>query len=679
MAINSFIFGGDTGETPDSIKRKRALAYALIQAQNTPRNVGEGIDALGKGLVAGILGRRADKAETAGIAKSNSAFDALINGGSSAPSTVPMSGAGNEVRASSPASSGVAAPAFANDGTELGALLSDPSKRSALPAGMRNNNPGNIKFVGQKIPGIVGPSVNTDQGDPQAVFATPEAGMNAMFQLAKKKYDGGKRTTNDLIAGNMGWTPGNYDAAANVARSMGLRPTDDLNLNDPQMAAKFLRGLIIQEHGKSGALYPEQMIMSAIGGASQQVASAQPMTATDAIAAQSPVPPVAPQAYQDPRMVNVGPQQPMPNAAAALAAPQGQAMAPQLPPPQNVSAPPPVAAVPQQAPQQVAQNTPAQALSRGPSIQQLMQVAQDPYLDEGKRSVVNALLQQKLKAQQDEQERIAKQSDPAYQTDLQLKQAQLREITSPTIKPADQARLDLEKQKLDFEQNGMSFADKEKLKLDREKFEAEQKNGQWEKMTDGRLYNKTTGEFRDAPPPLPGSTTLKPDDISGIRKEIQQLPSYKNLSQATPIYKSMVETADRNSKASDLNLVYGLGKIMDPTSVVREGEMVMVKNTASLPDWLVGAANALNGGATLQPETRQAILREAYGRMKGYSDEFGQQMGQYQGIAKRYNLNEDDIIPRFGEFKEWTPAVQSSDIGTDWKEISPGVRIRKVQ
>ena len=391
MAINSFIFGGDTGETPDSIKRKRALAYALIQAQNTPRNVGEGIDALGKGLVAGILGRRADKAETAGVAKSNSAFDALINGGSSAPSTVPMSGTGNEVSASSPAPSG---PVTAKG------EIADYIRQAAAARGI----------------------------DPDVALrvAMSEGGLENPVNQSSYVKNGVREQSYGPFQLYMGGGLGNK------ALEAGIDPRDP---NQWQKGVDF--ALDQAKQGGWGPWYGAKKIgvtgMAGIGNAPTQVAAAQPTTATDAIAAQSPTPPpVSPQqAYVDPQVTNVGPQQPMPNAAAALAAPQGRAMAPQLPPPQNVSAPPPVAAVPQQAPQQVAQSTPAQALSRGPSIQQLMQVAQDPYLDEGKRSVVNALLQQKLKAQQDEQERIAKQSDPAYQTDLQLKQAQLDNIRNP--------------------------------------------------------------------------------------------------------------------------------------------------------------------------------------------------------------------------------------------------------
>lgn len=133
-----------------------------------------------------------------------------------------------------------------------------------LPAGMRNNNPGNIKYVGQA--NAIGPSENTDQGDPQAVYATAEDGMAAMLQLLRKKYDGGKITPNKMIAGNGGWTPGNYQAAANVARHAGIGPDDDINLNDPDAAFRFVRGLMLQEHGKASSLYTDDMVRNAIKG-----------------------------------------------------------------------------------------------------------------------------------------------------------------------------------------------------------------------------------------------------------------------------------------------------------------------------------------------------------------------------------------------------------------------------
>jgi hypothetical protein len=107
----------------------------------------------------------------------------------------------------------------------------------------------------------------------------------------------------------------------------------------------------------------------------------------------------------------------------------------------------------------------------------------------------------------------------------------------------------------------------------------------------------------------------------------------------------MVDTAKTDSKASDLNLVYGLGKIMDPNSVVREGEMVMVNNTSSLPDWLMGAINSVNGGSKLEPATRKAILTEARSRMGNYRNSLDNDLNQYRGIVGRRGMNPEDVIP----------------------------------
>ena len=135
----------------------------------------------------------------------------------------------------------------------------------SLPAGMRNNNPGNIIWANQK--NALGPSVNRDNNgaNAQAVYATPEEGMAAMFTLALKKYGGGKTTAESLIASQGGWTPGNSAAAANVAKAMGLSPNDDLNLRDPAMLQKFARALMLQEHGQASKKYSDEMVARVAG------------------------------------------------------------------------------------------------------------------------------------------------------------------------------------------------------------------------------------------------------------------------------------------------------------------------------------------------------------------------------------------------------------------------------
>ena len=134
------------------------------------------------------------------------------------------------------------------------------------PMGMGNNNPLNIKYYSgaeKTYSGLLGPSSNTDQGDPQMKFATPEAGWSAAYSLLNKKYGSGMKTPNQIIAGQGGWTPGNKQAALNVAKTTGIGPDDDINFSDPAKAQAFMRALVMQEQGAAGKAYPDAMIASA--------------------------------------------------------------------------------------------------------------------------------------------------------------------------------------------------------------------------------------------------------------------------------------------------------------------------------------------------------------------------------------------------------------------------------
>ncbi|WP_234838024.1 hypothetical protein [Sinorhizobium meliloti] len=74
------MFGGNTKETPESIKRKRELAMAIMGASPAPKNIGEGLNALGSGIVAGVMNRRANKAEDEGRASADTVFKSAMQG-----------------------------------------------------------------------------------------------------------------------------------------------------------------------------------------------------------------------------------------------------------------------------------------------------------------------------------------------------------------------------------------------------------------------------------------------------------------------------------------------------------------------------------------------------------------------------------------------------------------------
>ena len=136
---------------------------------------------------------------------------------------------------------------------------------STLPIGMQNSNPGNIKFVpGNAWRGQVGASLRTDQGDPQVVFDNSADGMLAAAQLALKKFGWGHDTVRKLIAApRVGWTPGYLPGAKGVAAAAGFRLDQKLDLKDPEVLARLLRGIVTQEHGPASLLYPDNLIEAA--------------------------------------------------------------------------------------------------------------------------------------------------------------------------------------------------------------------------------------------------------------------------------------------------------------------------------------------------------------------------------------------------------------------------------
>ena len=140
-----------------------------------------------------------------------------------------------------------------------------------------------------------------------------------------------------------------------------------------------------------------------------------------------------------------------------------------------------------------------------------------------------------------------------------------------------------------------------------------------------------------------------------LRQDVTGDPQFKRYQEAAPIYQSMVETGGRNSKFSDLNLVYGLAKIMDPNSVVREGEQITVRDASGLSESFLGQINAINGGAALTPATRQAMMQEAKSRMMEYRKAAAQQQGFYGGVADEYGIDRGRVIPGLQDLGEFAP------------------------
>lgn len=165
--------------------------------------------------------------------------------------------------------------------------------------------------------------------------------------------------------------------------------------------------------------------------------------------------------------------------------------------------------------------------------------------------------------------------------------------------------------------------------------------GQWAKNSRNGELKKVGGSSEDG--------AVKMSDITALRQDYMSDPSYKNWSQASPIWSSISDAATRDTSQADLNIIIGMAKIFDPTSVVRTQEGEAVQQTAGLPTEIFSAWKYLSGqpGSRLdayQPGMRKALLAEGYSRMQGYRAELDRHNKWISAIAERHGVNPADVV-----------------------------------
>lgn len=149
--------------------------------------------------------------------------------------------------------------------------------------------------------------------------------------------------------------------------------------------------------------------------------------------------------------------------------------------------------------------------------------------------------------------------------------------------------------------------------------------------------------------PLPPKAADLAKIETDLRKEFSDLPQTKKYAQAVPAYRAIADATTRNNKQADINLVYGLAKLYDPESVVREGEYDTIASSQTIPEWLKGAAASLTGtGGRLTPATRAQILTEARGRLSSYETEFNSARAAYERIAQQRGANPQNVVVPIG-------------------------------
>ncbi len=134
-------------------------------------------------------------------------------------------------------------------------------------------------------------------------------------------------------------------------------------------------------------------------------------------------------------------------------------------------------------------------------------------------------------------------------------------------------------------------------------------------------------------------------DITSARKEFENQPGVSRYRVAAPILASMIKSVDDPSAMSDLDFIYGMAKIFDPTSVVRESEMGLVLQGQSIPQQITGLwQRAANGESVLQGGARADLIRSTGVRVGEYRQQAEREAQEFGAMAQRHGLNPADVV-----------------------------------
>ena len=142
----------------------------------------------------------------------------------------------------------------------------------------------------------------------------------------------------------------------------------------------------------------------------------------------------------------------------------------------------------------------------------------------------------------------------------------------------------------------------------------------------------------------------RPEQETKFRKEYTDLT--KGYQEVKSAYGRVLSSQD--NAVGDLSLIFGYMKMLDPGSVVREGEFATAQNAAGVPERVQNIYNRVLSGTRLSEGQRKAF--------KGQAESLFKQAGQQEAtvrtglerIAKGYGLNTSNI---FLEPVESTPTA----------------------
>lgn len=125
-------------------------------------------------------------------------------------------------------------------------------------------------------------------------------------------------------------------------------------------------------------------------------------------------------------------------------------------------------------------------------------------------------------------------------------------------------------------------------------------------------------------------------------------------------YNTVKAAATDPSAAGDLSMIFAYMKMLDPNSVVREQEFANAQNAAGVPDRIRNQWNKILAGERLNPVQREDFIAQAKKVYEIRKKRNESVVKRYTDIAKRNNVNPDDVVGDLSVYEEGQQPAQPS-------------------
>lgn len=126
----------------------------------------------------------------------------------------------------------------------------------------------------------------------------------------------------------------------------------------------------------------------------------------------------------------------------------------------------------------------------------------------------------------------------------------------------------------------------------------------------------------------------------------QFLRESKEFSDISNRISNVVAGAKDPTAAGDLSLIFSYMKMLDPTSVVREGEFATAANTGSIPDRVVAQYNRVINGERLSSDIRNDFVKRSFQIYDAQKRNQAQREEEFRRLAAAQGLDPSQAVIR---------------------------------